>query len=512
MPPLPRPVPRQNVSIGKTDIAINDFSFDCTITDATVTTTGWPSETNWTGQFKDDALAVQGYTQGNRIRGGTVHLESVQATGGAACIKLSGTSDVIVSDVVCHGHSNSLTIDYSQYTGHPHSEIIVSNLIGLNPVNNGLNVWGSGFPAHGVPPYSRISIVSPILTQQNRSRHQGIAGAYLCYADGMTISNALITGFATGVTLDSGPHPTNYSLSYLGGHIRDVQSAFSIGNVVWEHTRISEVTITNANYTAVGNGRTNPFFGPIFEYNVTNPRPRSAPPPPPSLPPQQPAAPLTGRRHREGTTAKPELMLKPMMGWNGWLPATRGLTPYQNNETLYYAAADQLVKTGLRDIGYNTIGVTCNGWQRDPATSRLRANPKMWPRGYKAFVDYAHARGLKVSAYAATGKHNCCPPFDGELEPGSLEFEELDVDSFAEMGVDGIGLDNCALPYTGPAPSTDHSVWEYRRFHEAWLAANTSMNLQIWDGGFGRPSAWAPALGHMWRTGPDCGNRWDVRC
>lgn len=122
-----------------TDIAINDFSFDCSITDATVTTDGWPAATNWTGQFKDDALAVQGYTKGNRIRGGTVRLGKIQIANGAACVKLSGTSDVIVSDVFCgatvvafftyfctrsqfrltcgaslEGHSNSLTIDYSQ--------------------------------------------------------------------------------------------------------------------------------------------------------------------------------------------------------------------------------------------------------------------------------------------------------------------------------------------------------------------------------------------------------------
>eukprot|EP01044_Picomonas_judraskeda_P003328 COSAG03_NODE_272_length_9583_cov_5.194538_6_plen_184_part_00 len=105
---------------------------------------------DWTGQFKDDALAMQGYTRGNRIRGGTVRLGKVQSTGGAACIKLSGTSDVIVSDVFCEGHMNSLTIDYSQYTDHPHSEIIVSNLIGVDPVANGINLWGSGFPAAGV--------------------------------------------------------------------------------------------------------------------------------------------------------------------------------------------------------------------------------------------------------------------------------------------------------------------------------------------------------------------------
>jgi hypothetical protein len=32
-------------------------------------------------------------------------------------------------------------------------------------------------------------------------------------------------------------------------------------------------------------------------------------------------------------------------------------------------------------------------------TKRLRANPKTWPRGYKALVDYLHARKLKITAY-----------------------------------------------------------------------------------------------------------------
>jgi len=84
-----------------------------------------------------------------------------------------------------------------------------------------------------------------------------------------------------------------------------------------------------------------------------------------------------------------------------------------------YAAADRLVSGGLRDLGYDTLVVTCHGWQRDPATKRLRANPKTWPNGYKALVDYAHARGLKVTAYASTGKYNCCPAFEGVMEPGA---------------------------------------------------------------------------------------------
>ena len=46
--------------------------------------------------------------------------------------------------------------------------------------------------------------------------------------------------------------------------------------------------------------------------------------------------------------------------------------------------------------------------------------------------------------------------------------------------MDGIGLDNCALPFSGPPPSTDHSLFEYQRFHDAWLRVNRSINLQIW--------------------------------
>jgi hypothetical protein len=64
-----------------------------------------------------------------------VRLGKIQRPDGAACVKLSGTSDVIVDSVFCEGHSNTLTIDYSQYTDHPHAEIIVSNLIGVDPVS-----------------------------------------------------------------------------------------------------------------------------------------------------------------------------------------------------------------------------------------------------------------------------------------------------------------------------------------------------------------------------------------
>jgi hypothetical protein len=63
-------------------------------------------------------------------------------------------------------------------------------------------------------------------------------------------------------------------------------------------------------------------------------------------------------------------MATPAMGWNGWLSTTMMDTGYMNNESIYYAAADKLVSSGLRDAGYDTLSVTCHGWQRDPVSTR----------------------------------------------------------------------------------------------------------------------------------------------
>jgi hypothetical protein len=218
----------------------------------------------------------------------------------------------------------------------------------------------------------------------------------------------------------------------------------------------------------------------------------------------------------------PHVMQTPPMMWNGWLPSTRHLIPQFvcspsdpfgcNNESLYYAAADRLVSSGLRDLGYDTVGVTCHGWQRDPVTKKLRANPITWPRGYKALVDYLHERKLKISAYSDTGEYNCCV-FNGTHEPGMLGYEEQDMQQFKDWGVDHISVDNC---YN--SNGTTDSIAEYTRISEAMQkvytrppAAEILPILGIWNVGSGKPWSWAPRLGHYWRSGPDLGTRWEGR-
>ena len=195
-----------------------------------------------------------------------------------------------------------------------------------------------------------------------------------------------------------------------------------------------------------------------------------------------------------GSPPWPELAASPPMGWNGWLPTTRGLIPgYSNNETMYYAAADRLVSSGLRDAGYDTILVTCAGWQRDNVTGKLMENPIVWPRGYKAFIDYLHKLKLKIGAYGDTGEFNCCRMcVDGYCwkEPGQLGHEELDVQTWADWGVDHIVIDNCFNPN-----STAQSVFEYRKIRDALVKVGKPMVYGIWDVGSGKPWAWAPDTG-----------------
>jgi hypothetical protein len=65
---------------------------------------------------------------------------------------------------------------------------------------------------------------------------------------------------------------------------------------------------------------------------------------------------------------------------------------------------------------YDTIAVTCNGWERDPVTKKLRSNPTTWPRGYKALIDYLHERKLKICAYSDVGKSPTVVRFSDILE------------------------------------------------------------------------------------------------
>src|SRR4030095_15226332 len=85
----------------------------------------------------------------------------------------------------------------------------------------------------------------------------------------------------------------------------------------------------------------------------------------------------------------------PPMGWNSW--NTFGCNI---NETLIRQMADAIVSSGLRDLGYQYVGVG-DCWvnpNRDSA-GNLQGDPTRFPSGMRALGDYLHGHGLKVRLY-----------------------------------------------------------------------------------------------------------------
>jgi alpha-galactosidase len=152
-------------------------------------------------------------------------------------------------------------------------------------------------------------------------------------------------------------------------------------------------------------------------------------------------------------------------------------------------------------------------------TGQLRADPKTLPNGYKAVIDYLHARKLEICAYSHTGGEcshygtacfaTACAHVSSLLTlPSPLALsacsnqllwgaryqignEEQNVRQLADWGGDHTAVDNCANPNT-----TAQSVFEYHRVHDVLVKVGKPMIFGIWNVGSGKPWAWALQLGH----------------
>src|SRR5450759_1951346 len=112
--------------------------------------------------------------------------------------------------------------------------------------------------------------------------------------------------------------------------------------------------------------------------------------------------------------------------------------------------ADAMVNSGMKDAGYEYI-VIDDCWQLGRAKNVINitvsvgrnsrgvilADTVKFPHGMKYIADYVHSKGLKFGIYTVPGESSC-----GGFT-GSKGFEELDVNTFAEWGVDFIKLDWC---------------------------------------------------------------------
>ena len=197
---------------------------------------------------------------------------------------------------------------------------------------------------------------------------------------------------------------------------------------------------------------------------------------------------LVGYALAKALNADSELAMTPPMGWNSWNAFEKEI-----DEKKIKAIDDAMVTSGMRDAGYTYL-VLDDAWmasERDEE-GRLVADPEKFPSGMKAIGDYIHSKGLKYGIYQDRGKWTC------QQLPGSLGHEQIDMETFAEWGVDYIKMDSCFAENNGRMSSEDYAI--FRRYIRA---TGRPIVLSISD--FGN-AAWAwggKENAQLWRTSND---------
>jgi len=197
---------------------------------------------------------------------------------------------------------------------------------------------------------------------------------------------------------------------------------------------------------------------------------------------------LIGYALAKALRADSRLAMTPPMGWNSWNAFEKNI-----NEKQIQEIADAMVSSGMRDAGYTYL-VLDDAWmasKRDES-GRLVADPDKFPSGMKAIGDYIHSKGLKFGIYQDRGKMTC------QQLPGSLGFERIDMETFAEWGVDYIKMDSCFAESNGRMSEEDYAL-----FRKGIEATGRPIVLSISD--FGN-AAWAwggKEFAQLWRTSND---------
>ncbi|KAG8740343.1 hypothetical protein FRC10_004455 [Ceratobasidium sp. 414] len=201
----------------------------------------------------------------------------------------------------------------------------------------------------------------------------------------------------------------------------------------------------------------------------------------------------------------------PALGWNSW-------NAYQGdiNDAKIRAAADQFISLGLKDAGYKYVNID-DHWSdvrgRDDPTHRILPDASKFPDGIKSVADHVHSHGLLFGIYSDSGVVTCAG------FPGSLGYETIDAQTWAEWGVDYLKYDNCFYPDEWkdnkdvPADFdwyNSNAAIRYRRMTAALNAVVSirpiEFDICIW--GESKVWTWGARVGHSWRMTHDSNATW----
>ncbi|WP_264938600.1 glycoside hydrolase family 27 protein [Sphingomonas caeni] len=181
----------------------------------------------------------------------------------------------------------------------------------------------------------------------------------------------------------------------------------------------------------------------------------------------------------------------PQMGWNSWNKFACDI-----DERLIRETADAMVKTGMKDAGYQYVNIDdCWQGERD-ADGNIQPDPKRFPSGMKALADYVHGKGLKLGIYSDGGATTCGG------RPGSRGHEYQDARTYARWGIDYLKYDWCNTQGL-------NAEGAYTTMRDAIAKAGRPMLFSACEWGISKPWEWAGQVAHSWRTTPDIYNCFD---
>jgi alpha-galactosidase len=186
------------------------------------------------------------------------------------------------------------------------------------------------------------------------------------------------------------------------------------------------------------------------------------------------------------------LALTPPMGFNTWNKFGCNVS-----DDLVRGTADAMVKSGMKDAGYQYV-VIDDCWQvsRD-ANGNIVADALRFPNGIKPVADYVHSLGLKFGIYSDAGALTC------QKRPAGLGHEYQDALMYAAWGVDYLKYDWCN---TLPGQDARSS---YANIRQALDASGRSIVLSICEWGSHQPWLWGKEVGgNLWRSTRDIQDRW----
>jgi alpha-galactosidase len=196
-----------------------------------------------------------------------------------------------------------------------------------------------------------------------------------------------------------------------------------------------------------------------------------------------------------------ELASTPPMGWNSWNHFANHVTDVDLR-----VAADMLVSTGMRDLGYIYVNLD-DTWQGKRDSQGVLHPNERFP-DMKALADYIHSKGLKFGIYSSPGAKTC-----GGYE-GSLGHETQDAQMYAAWGVDFLKYDLCSLQEDmrklkeqypkDPTAGYRLMIAAYRKMGNALKNTGRPILYSLCQYGLDQPWEWGPSVGaQMWRTTDD---------